>query len=169
MIARVTTLGALVLVGLLGHSGPSLAGDLRVAAQNMRLAAELCLRNYRTPADTKPAFAAAGYQLSPGLDAGVTNFNAPGVSGGFEAGYCFIQSTDVPLAMAEEMGLRLAQSLFPGKVELGNPELPVGQPVPPCDGLSVFATQNLIRISYSAAGNGGDCINDGSSAIVINM
>lgn len=157
---------ALLLSVGTGHAG---AGDLRVATQNMKLAMELCLRNYRSVYALPELFAGAGYRVNPGLDPGVHEFTAPGVFGGFQEGYCYIQSQDVPLAIAEDMGQRLAEALFPGQVGEGNPELPVGAPVPLCDGLSVFAPQSLIRITYSAAGNSGECINDGSSAVILNM
>ena len=61
------------------------------------------------------------------------------------------------------------RDLFGDGLTMGNPELPVGQPVPPCDGLSIFAPRMLIRVTYSAAGNSGDCLNDGTSAIQIRM
>lgn len=152
---------------------PATAGSLRVATQNMSLAVEICLRNYYNEAALPDAFRTAGYKVSAGIDAGFYDFEGPGVWGGFSTdtikGYCFVQSGDVPLAVAEEMGLKLARRLFGDKVELGNPELPVGQPVPFCDGLSIFAPRQLIRITYSAAGNSGDCLNDGTSAIAIKM
>jgi len=157
------------MVAAVSFVAPVDAGNLRVATQNMRLAMELCLRNYRSVAQLPSAFAAAGYTIGAGLDPGTHEFSAPGVFGGFQDGYCFIQSVDVPLAIAEDMGQRLAQGLFPGKVELGGPETPVGAPIAQCEGLSIFAPQSLIRVSYAAAGNSGDCVNDGTSAIVINM
>ena len=144
-------------------------GSLKVATQNMRLAFELCLRNYRTPQDMPYAFSSTGFTLGRSLDEGVTEFAAPGVSGLFKAGYCMMQTPDVPLAITEDMAQRTAETLFPGKVTLGNPERHINQPVAPCDGLSIFATQMLIRVTYSAAGNSGDCLNDGTSAIAIQM
>ncbi|WP_227268927.1 hypothetical protein [Roseobacter weihaiensis] len=144
-------------------------GNLKVATQNMRLAFELCLHNYRTPLDLPYAFSSTDFTLGKSLDEGVTEFSAPGISGTFQAGYCNIQTPDVPLAIAEDMGQRTAETLFPGMVTLGNPERNINQPVAPCDGLSIFAPQMLIRVTYSAAGNSGDCLNDGSSAIAIQM
>ena len=148
-------------------------GELVAATKNMRLAAELCLRNYRSHAALPDAFNAAGFSVSEGLDAGFFEFQGPQVWGGFNAGagaaYCYVQSSDVSLAIAEEMGERLARELFPGMVELGKPEHPVGTPIPPCDGLHIFAPQSLIVMSYSAAGNSGECLTDGTSAIAIIM
>lgn len=167
-IASLTASTATALL-LSVNAGQVAAGELRVATQNMKLALELCLRNYRSVPALPEAFAMAGFNIGDGLDPGVYEFSGPGVFGGFEEGYCYIQSQDVPLAIAEDMGQRLAEALFPGQVQQGNPELPVGAPVPLCDGLSVFAPQRLIRITYSAAGNSGDCINDGSSAVILNM
>jgi hypothetical protein len=149
------------------------AGNLRVATQNMRLAMEICLRNYHDEATLPDAFRTAGYTLSAGIETGFYDFEGPGIWGGFStdtnSGYCYVQSGDVPLALAEELGLKLARSLFGDKVEFGNPELPIGQPAPLCDGLSIFAPRQLIRITYSAAGNSGECLNDGTSAVIINM
>lgn len=148
-------------------------GALKVGVQNMRLAMEICLRNYRSEGMLQQGFAQAGFALQQGHDADVFEFDAPGVSGGFRTsgpeGYCYLGSGDVPLAIAEEMGLNLAQTLFPGMVTLGNPERSINAPVAPCDGLSIFAPQTLIRITYSAAGNSGECLNDGTSAIQIKM
>ncbi len=156
------------------HQPAQAVGALVAATKNMSLAAEICLRNYRTETGLPDAFRTAGFSISAGLDAGFFNFEGPQVWGGFSTdttkGYCYVQSGDVSLVIAEEMGLRLANTLFgEDVVELGNPELPVGQPAPPCDGLSIFAPQQLIRITYSAAGNSGECLNDGSSAIIIQM
>ncbi|ABG31239.1 hypothetical protein CEP88_17900 [Roseobacter denitrificans] len=148
-------------------------GSLKVGMQNMRLAMEICLRKYRSEETLRQGFAQAGFALRQSHDADVLDFDAPGVSGGFRTsgpeGYCHMASGDVPLALAEEMGLKLAQMLFPGMVTQGHPERDMNQPVAPCDGLSIFAPQTLIRVTYSAAGNSGDCLNDGTSAIAIQM
>ncbi|MFK7870541.1 MAG: hypothetical protein AB8B58_15040 [Roseobacter sp.] len=140
------------------------------AAQNMQLAAELCLRNYRTPQTLGQAFSSAGFTLGPSaLAAGVTDFTAPGITGAFQTGYCYTQSDMVPLPMAEAIGRAVADRLFPGLVHDGAPEHVAGTPLKPCEGLQVFAPQNLIAISYAAAGNSGECISDGTSSIIIQM
>ncbi|SDO26222.1 hypothetical protein SAMN05216196_104235 [Lutimaribacter pacificus] len=144
------------------------------AAQNMQLAAEICLRNYRDPGATEPQFREAGFQVGPGMDAGSFEFSAPGGVMGIAApaqgrSYCTVMSEQVPLATAEAIGRALGERLFPGNVTAGSPEQQAGSPVPPCGGLSIFAPQRLIRITYAQAGNSGECINDGTSAIIINM
>lgn len=158
---------------VMSHQPAFAVGELVAATKNMHLAAELCLRNYRSEAALPDAFRAAGFSVTEGLDAGYYDFEGPQVWGGFSAnpdeGYCYVQSADVPLAIAEEMGERLSRELFPDMVQMGKPEHTVGTTVPPCDGLHIFAPQSLITVSYSAAGNSGECLNDGSSAIVINM
>ena len=147
--------------------------EAEAAAMNMQLALDLCLRNYRTEAEIVPAMQAAGFEVRPSMDAGTHEVSAPGISGLVtgdpDAGYCTIQSPQVPLPMAEAIGRAVADRLFPGKVETGGPETPVGTPPAPCEGLSVFAPQQLIRITYAAAGNSGECREDGSSAIIVTM
>ena len=144
-----------------------------VSAHNMRLAIEVCLLNYRTEPGLSEAFLVAGFTLYDGLDPGSYEFEADGVSGLFTTrdatGYCTVQSPLVPLATAEALGAELATTLFPGNVVAGGPEHPVGTPVPPCAGLSVFALQQLITITYAAAGNSGECLIDGTSAVIISM
>ncbi|QJF52458.1 hypothetical protein [Roseobacter ponti] len=159
---------------VLALAGPAAAQDQRtISAHNMQLAVEICLRNYRTETALPQAFGAAGFSVSPGPDAGYASFAADGVTGAFSTsqaqGFCSVQSTLVDLATAGDLGSRMAQSLFPGQVHAGGPEHPVGAPLPPCAGLSVFAPQQLITITYAAAGNSGECITDGTSAVVINM
>lgn len=158
-------------VMLLAPAAPLTAQSApEAAAQNMQLAAELCLRNYRTPQDLAGAFSNAGFTLAQStLDAGVTDFTAPGINGAFKTGYCFAQSAMVPLAMAEAIGRAVADRLFPGLVQDGAPEHVAGTPLKPCEGLQVFAPQRLIAISYAAAGNSGECIADGTSSIIIQM
>jgi hypothetical protein len=143
------------------------------AAQNMQLAAELCLRNHRTEADLPQAFAAAGFSVTPLSGAGTFDFVAPGIDGTVDtvpaSAFCSIQSTLVPLEMAEAIGRATAERLFADKVEEGAPERNINEPLKPCEGLQIFATQDLITISYAAAGNSGECLNDGTSAILIRM
>lgn len=162
---------ALVLTVMMSvhPNAPLAAEDLRVATQNMKNALELCLRNYRSAAALPVAFTSAGYTVRSGLDTGVHEFSAPGVYGGFVENYCIVQSSDVPLAIAEDLGRRMAEALFPGKVELGDPEKTVSGAVPPCEGLSIFAPQKLIRVTYAVAGTSGACGNDGTSAVIVNM
>ena len=137
------------------------------AADVMRLAVDACLRNYRTPHEAIPALQAVGLVLSPGADKGSWEFRGDGVFGVAEAGdelYCTVQSDGVPLEMAKRIGSDLAFSLFPDMVQPGAPEGGNG----PCDGLSIFAPNQMIWLRYAQAGNSGECIDDGTSAIIVN-
>lgn len=144
------------------------AADIAPPAVNaMRAVVEACLRNYRTPGSVLPALEAAGMVLSPGLDAGSWDFAGNGVNGVVIPGdelFCSIQSSEVPLDAAQSMSSDLAYALFPDMIQPGAPEGGKG----PCDGLSIFAPRQLIWMRYAHAGNSGECINDGTSAIIIN-
>jgi hypothetical protein len=131
----------------------------------MRSVAEICLRNYRTPDAAPPALEAAGMTLSP-MEGETFEISGPDVWGIVTAGtelYCTVQSTEVPLEIAQEIGGDLAHALFPDLVQPGAPEGGQG----PCDGYSIFAPRQLIWLHYAQAGNSGECINDGTSAIII--
>jgi hypothetical protein len=175
LAASAARMSSAVLAGLAGltiGSGSSAAADLRVSTQNMRLALELCLRNSRDTGALPQVFGQAGFNVFQS-DGTYWEFSAPGIFGGFstasQGASCNVQSQDVPLRIAEEMGLKLAQSLFPGKVELGSPERNTNTPPGPCEGMLIFAPRQLLVLSYSAAGNSGECLNDGTSAVLINM
>jgi hypothetical protein len=144
------------------------------AALNMQLAAELCLRHYRSEGELAPSFQQAGFGVSPYMaDAGVFEVAAPGlyvmVDTNSGSAACNIQSELVPIPLAEAIGRAVADRLFPGVVQDGAPEHQVGTPLRPCEGIQVFAPQQLIAISYAAAGNSGECIADGTSSILIQM
>ncbi|MDF0602292.1 hypothetical protein P1J78_16245 [Psychromarinibacter sp. C21-152] len=134
----------------------------------MRQGTELCLRNYRTPDRIAPELEAAGYTLTPGMDHGSFDVAAPGLWGVVVPAdaYCTFQSEDVPLAAAQAMGEALADTLFPGQVQPGHPERGMASP---CNGISIFAPQRLIWVHYAQAGNSGECVHDGTSAIIVNM
>ena len=134
----------------------------------MRMATEICLRNYRSAAEIPAALEAAGFTLVPGMDEGVSEVTGPRIFGWVDPSqnYCSFQSTDVPLADTIAMGRALAGTLFPDMVQEGHPERGLASP---CDGLSIFAPQSLIWVHYAAAGNSGECNVDGTSAIILNM
>lgn len=140
---------------------PSVAGLMRAAT-------EACLRNYRTPEEIPAALEAAGLTLVPGMDAGTSEVSGPGIWGVVAPGelYCTFQSPNLSLADAKALGDDLANSLFPGMVQPGHPERGMASD---CDGLSIFAPQSLIWIHFAQAGNSGECIDDGTSAIIMNM
>jgi len=139
--------------------------DPKTAAINLGLAVKLCLAAYRLPSALPDEFRQAGFTVAPGLDANSFEFDAHGVVGVFQTttGYCLAQTAVVPLETTQPFIKELSETLFPGMVELGAPEGGNG----PCDGLSIFAPQKMIRVSYSATGNSGDCLFDGTSAVII--
>lgn len=132
----------------------------------MRAVAEQCLRNYETPDDAVAAIEGLGLQLVAGMDEGAFEFSGSGVMGQVSTVpelYCSIQSTEVPLDAATAIGTGLATTLFPDMTEASSPEGGTG----PCDGMSIFAPRRVIWISYAQAGNSGACVNDGTSAMII--
>lgn len=139
------------------------------AAQNMDLAAELCLRNYYTGPAMTEAFREAGFTLVPGLDAGSWDIDAPGVNGvivpGTSEAYCFVQSNVVPFDRARQIAWDLAYRTMPDATHEGHPE---NRPVA-CPTLSIFAPRRLIVVEVTNAGNGGGCSAPQSSAIVLRM
>ena len=150
-----------------GSSTKAATADTSSASKTMRAAIEACLRNYRTPGAALPALEEIGLTLTPGMDAGAWDFHGAGVNGVVVAGrelYCSIQSSEVSLDTAKALSADLAFSLFPEMVQVGAPEGGKG----PCDGYSIFAPRQLIWMRYAQAGNSGECINDGTSAIIIN-
>ncbi|MBU3029949.1 hypothetical protein [Paracoccus marinaquae] len=150
---------------------PALAQNLSPAARAMQAAAQACMVNYGAPDSLVPALKKAGFSVSPGMDAGSYDFSGAGVDGVAVPGngetYCMIQSGQVPLDLARGIGLGLARAVFGYKStsENGTPEGRRG----PCDGLNVFAPQRLIWIHYSAAGNSGECVDNGTSSMILNM
>lgn len=140
--------------------------DPRSAALNLGLGAKICLTNYRTPDALQNAFTTAGFTVSPSFDAGVFDVSAHGVAGGFDSrsGYCYLMTAVVPLETTQTLTQDLAASLFPGMIQPGHPETGMESP---CNGVSIFAPQKLIWMHYAAAGNSGDCIFNGTSAVII--
>lgn len=138
------------------------------ASDRLREATEICLRNYLTPDDIPDALAGAGFALAPGMDAGSFEVSAAGVRGIVVPAdrYCTFQSPAVPLADALAETRALADRLFPGMVEDGHPER---GPSEPCDGMSIFPPRGLIWVHFAQAGNSGECVDDGTSAIIMNM
>lgn len=152
----------------IGGAAPAQAQqiDVETAALNLGLAVKICLTNYRTPGEFQNAFTGAGFTIAPGIDSDVYDLNGYGVWGLFNetTGLCNIQSEAVPLETTQPLIRDLAEQLFPGQVQPGAPEGANG----PCDGISIFAPQKLLWVRYSQAGNSGECIFDGTSAVVVN-
>ncbi len=141
--------------------------DTTGPAATMRAVLEACLRNYPEPKRALPALEAAGMTLSPTGDLHSWEMSGEGVFGNVDVSgeiYCSIQSQSVPLETAQAIGTELANSLFPNLVQPGAPEGGNG----PCDGLSIFAPRQMLWLRYAHAGNSGECINDGTSAIILN-
>lgn len=152
-------------------SAPAPAQDLDPAARAMQTAAGICLGNYRTPENLAPALQNAGFNVMPGIDEGYwefSNASVHGIAGGDQgSAYCKVSSEEVPLDLARGIGLRVAQELLNYELptENGSPEGRRGT----CDGLNTIVPQRAIWIRYSNAGNSGDCVDDGTSSIIINM
>lgn len=152
-------------------SAPVSAQDLSPAARAMQSAAAICLNNYRTPENLAPALQNAGFNLIPSIDKGSWEFSGAsvqGIAGGDQgSAYCKIDSPEVPLNLARGIGLGLAQALlgYELQTENGTPEGRRGA----CDGLNTLVPQRSIWIHYSNAGNSGECVDDGTSSIIINM
>ncbi|MBF9035315.1 hypothetical protein HKCCE2091_13805 [Rhodobacterales bacterium HKCCE2091] len=143
--------------------------DPQTAAINMRLAATLCLENILDPVSMPDAFRAAGFTVVSGLDAGSYEATGPGVNAimigtGQGDGYCAIQSVLVNLATANAIGAAITEGRG---FTPGSPEGQAGQPPGICDGFTNWNTRPVITLSYAGAGNSGECIDDGSSAIII--
>ena len=143
------------------------------AAMNMQLALETCMRHQGLESELPEALAAAGFEISPGMDAGAFELQAPGIHGVVGGtpgdGYCSIQSESVPLALAEAIGSAVGERLFPGKVVAGAPESDASTPPAPCEGYTIWDARPVITVSYAQAGNSGECVNDGTSAIILRM
>ena len=143
------------------------------AAMNMQLALETCMRHQGRENALPAAFQAAGFEVTPAQDAGDYQFEAPGVwgyiAGETGGGYCTVQSARVPLALAETIGTAVGERLFPGQVTPGSPAGNAATPPAPCEGYSIWDTRPVITVSYAQAGNSGECVNDGTSAIILRM
>lgn len=165
-------LGYLLAVAIaVASPAPVLAQKLSPAARAMQTAADACMRNYGAPDSIPTALRKAGFSVTNGMDPGSWEFSGSGVNGVAVAGrgetYCSIQSAQVPLSLARGIGLGLARSVFGYKSakENGTPEGRRGA----CDGLNLLAPQRVIWIHYAQAGNSGECVDDGTSAIILNM
>lgn len=145
--------------------------EAEAAAQNMQLATEICLRDIRNAQQIPGRLAQAGFSVGPGLDSGTYEFSAFGVNGLIDAsgsdGFCSVQSTRVPLALASAIGQATADRLYPGAATPGAPSSPGSGPAGFCDGLTFWDARPIITVSYAQAGNSGECIDDGTSAILI--
>ncbi|MDG4649910.1 hypothetical protein P6F26_15800 [Roseibacterium sp. SDUM158017] len=165
---------AILGCGIAAAALPSAAQtDAEAAAMNMRLAATLCLQNVRTPGGMAGAFEAAGFVVTPGMDAGTHEVSAPGVSGLLQVrtpreGYCTVMSPIVDLAMANAIGRAITVEVAPQAWVPGQPDQQAGAPVGPCGGFTNWDVTPIVTLRYAAAGNSGECIDDGTSAIIIN-
>ncbi|MDU8944609.1 hypothetical protein [Ovoidimarina sediminis] len=139
------------------------------ATANMMLATEICLRHQHQDAALPGALQAAGFTVTPGLDQGSYDIQAPELFGVIAPGYCTFQSQRLPIATAEAIGLAVGEYLFPNGVQPGQPSSQANAPRLPCEGFTVWSTRPVITVSYAQAGNSGECVNDGTSAIIIRL
>jgi hypothetical protein len=168
------SLGVIAFVTIMVSPVPSAAQTHEeAAAMNMHLALDTCMRHHRRSDELPDALAAVGFALAPGMDAGTFEFTAPGVFGVVTAdgmsGYCSIQSSMVPIPQAEGIGTAVGERYWSGKIVPGSPAGNASTPPEPCEGYTIWETQPIITVSYSQAGNSGECILDGTSAIIITM
>ncbi|MEM1272898.1 MAG: hypothetical protein AAGF88_03720 [Pseudomonadota bacterium] len=143
-----------------------------VAATNMRLAATLCLQHARTPSQFEAAFAAAGFSVRDGLDAGVYVASAPGVGvlmvdPGTPEGFCRVESGLVSIALARVIGDAIVAEYPAGAFQPGWPGETASAPPPLCQGYVAWDARPIITITYESAGNDADCVDRGNSAIVV--
>lgn len=160
---------ALMLAGSAQAQNPAPSDEAEAAAINMRLAATLCLQNIRDPEGLVPAFEGAGFTVMDWIDPDSYEAIAPGVyalivNRGGREGYCSVQSTLVPLAVARAIGDALVAD---GGWVPGWPGEDASAPPPLCEGYVNWNARPIITIRYFSAGNAGDCDDDGTSAIVI--
>lgn len=138
------------------------SGDANPALFYMKEAAKFCVGNFGRPDLVEGALRSAGFALTPGMDAGTFEARAPGVYALVDVSssrtYCSIQSQEVALSEAREIGVAVMNRFFPSAAKSGPGA---------CDGLSVNRFQPPLRMSFAQAGNSGECVDDGTSAIVI--
>ena len=139
------------------------------AAANMMLATETCIRHQNRSAEMPGAFQQVGYTVTPGLDAGFFDISAPELTGLIGPNYCTFQTTTLGIPTADAIGLAVAEYLYPGGVQPGQPASLANAPPAPCEGYTIWSARPVISVTYAQAGNSGECINDGTSAIIIRM
>lgn len=150
---------ALVLSILSGLAGPASGQD--GPAFLMREAAKYCIGNTGRPDLVRGAFESVGFEVSKGMDAGTFEASAPGVWAIMDLSgprtYCSVQSHEVSIPEAREMVDSIMKMFFPSAKMSGNG---------PCDG-PVVAFNPPLRVTFAAAGNSGECLDDGTSAIIV--
>lgn len=144
--------------------------EAEAAGINLRLAADLCIRNVRIPSDLTDAFTAAGFALTPGLDPGVFEARAPGVFAAFGGtgqwdGFCFAESDQVDLPTAQAIMTAILADFPPGAFERGWPGEASAAPPPLCEGYVAWDLRPILTVSFSAAGNSGECVDNGTAQI----
>lgn len=137
------------------------------AAQAMRSAAAICLRNFRDLDAALGEFRAGGWEVRPYIDPGAYEIEQGAVYAILSVpdNTCAVKTGDLSLAQARAIGTSLVKEYFPGQYQAGAPEGRSG----PCDGYTVFPGRGLIVMSYAAAGNSGECIENNGSAIILDM
>lgn len=181
-VARMATRGwcssAGLAVLLCGFGVPALSqapeagSEAEAAAINMRLAATICLRHVRTPSELQAAYTEAGFAVEPYIDPGSFNATAPGVGvlfggTGGPQGFCKVESVLVDLAMARAIGDAIVAEYPEGAFTPGWPGETQSAPPPLCQGYVAWDARPIITLVYTAAGNSGECIDDGTSSIFI--
>lgn len=157
------------------------------AAINARLSMELCVRNYRTPDQIRPAFEAAGFTYAPEDFGGGPSdiihwYAAPAdtvrtgvLFPGPDQAVCRVTSPYIDVVEALPLSRAIMETMFAGQIQDGSPE---GQNILPgsveaqsagCSGFHIFAPQKLIWVELTRSGNDGTCQSDGTASINIRM
>lgn len=144
-------------------SHPAEAGaEADLALIYMEEATKICVGNTGRPDLVEGALSSAGFSLVPGVDAGTFEARAPGVYALIDTSssrtHCSIQSQEVALSTAREIGMSVTRRLFPSAKMFGHGA---------CDGPIVTGLRPPLRMTFAQAGNSRECIDDGTSAIVI--
>ncbi len=157
------------------------------AAINARLAIELCVRNYRTIDEIRPAFDAAGFTYTPeDFGGGPQNIlhwyaapadtvNVAVLFSGPDQAECRVTTDHMDVNQALPFARAVIETMFAGQIQDGSPE---GQNVLPgspeaeqdiCSGFHIFAPRKLMWVQIARAGNDGTCRSDGTASINIKM
>lgn len=167
---------------------PAFSQTLAEAAKiNMQLAIKLCIDNYRTPDQMRPAFAAAGFEYKPefmGGEAGdaIHWYHAPAdtmtaiVAPGPGKSYCSVMTRTMGVTEAISFAGIALETLYAGRFSYGEAEggapvtpVPQGQFRGECTGYIALLPQRFVSVKIGNEGQDPGCIEDGTSQIMINM
>lgn len=159
-----------LLAALAAQDAAHAQTQAEAAAQNMQLAAELCLKNLRDAPAIRAALADTGFSVTPGANGSfeAAAFGVGVYAGPDEGGFCKVDSALVPVPLAQAIVDAVVARTYTGTVTPGLPGDNANAPPTPCQGRTLWDTRPVITFSFSAAGNSGECLSDGTSAIYLN-